>query len=470
VLPVLVPMAETDATVRAAIVESYLATPYDGGQAATTGVEGSALLEARGRGTSASLSLSALYARALTIVQGLAPIDPNVFGATVASRATVDVTPSSRLFAEGTAYAASTFGVRAEDALAARDPFLTDRLEYAVGAGLGWTEAMSRRATLTLTGGYLQSGGLLALTPDAVGVDSHLGRVGVALAHEVGKRDRAIIEVRGTAEHFYHALIDTNLDRAPADVRTGTLLVTDEHAFGRRSSVTLGGGVTVATPPPEMDTGTLVVSPALRAGFLYRDREWRGSLTYSFDYASLGPRIGYGTVNAGVLELALRPMEGARSRGFVVRLIGRGSYGIAPVLAVAPVPAPGAAPGPPSPASSATGALRTLTLALGGHVDLPIARGLLAQGGVDVELMRATADPPTDLPMPPTLQVIASIGLAAVASTNPLRRLPLDPADEPPDVTFAPPHEDVGAPGALGPAPDARPPSDDDDVPAAPPP
>lgn len=428
--PFLAPMAEVAATARAAAVQSYVATPSDGGQAALTGGDVRGSVDVRGGRSAATLDASALYARAVELVPGSAAPDPNAFAASLGARLSHDLSPTSRAWIEGSGYAASRFGVRAEDALAARDPFLVGRVEYAVGGGLGYARSLSPRSTIALTAGYLQSGGLVASSPEAVGPDAHAGRAGFVLARELAPRDRGLFELRGTFEHFTHAVIDARLDRAPLDVVAGTLLLGDEHAFDRRLTGTASLGATVATPPPGVAASPVVASPAARLAVVHRGRASRASLTYTVDYAALGPRLGFGLVQAGLLEIAARPVAGARGRGFVLRGLGRGSYGVAPVAA--------------SP--DARGTLRTLTLALGLHLDVPLVRGLVVETGADLEVVRAVASAPDDPSSTPTAsRILLSAGLAAVASTDPRRTLPLDPTEPAPDPT-APPAPEPPAP------------------------
>ncbi len=106
--------------------------------------------------------------------------------------------------------------MRADTQLIELDPFLfAQRLEYAAGGDLSLSVGPSRRAGLTLLGGYLQAGALAADSPAAVGVDTHEAHGGASYSFDLGPRDALTPEVRYAYTHYYHALLDTDLRRGP---------------------------------------------------------------------------------------------------------------------------------------------------------------------------------------------------------------------------------------------------------------
>src|SRR5262249_1876092 len=158
-----------------------------------------------------------------------------------------------------------------------------------------------------IAGGYVGAGGIAATDPAAVGPDLHAGRAIVSTTHQIGLHDYLIPELRFMRSHYLHALLDAFLDRGVADVSAGTAGLSGTHVFTRRLMAMIGGGATVATPPPILESHAAVVSPEARAGVTYSSGRYAAVGGYTYGYTSLGPRIGFGQAHEARVEVRARP-------------------------------------------------------------------------------------------------------------------------------------------------------------------
>jgi hypothetical protein len=449
VIPVVVVlMWQSDATARLGLNQSFLASISDlGNGALVTGAEASLEARAQGPRSAYGVHTRGLYGRVLNLSTGTGPSAPaDNLSAQVSGDAGFQITPRLRLSLDTQNYLANRFGVRATDELAARDPFLYgDRFEYLTGGGLGLYANTSRRSTLRVTTGYAQTGALAATSPEAVGVDTHGARGSVAYAFDVGPNDTLTPELRYAFTHFYHAiygpapamppsnvergsaprsLYAVALERGPADIHAVTALVGETHAFGRRTLGEASLGVTAATPPPILHTSGAVFAPEVRLSLRYFGPRYRMHAAYDFEYASLGPRIGFGSQHQGLFEISFRPVRGSRYRDLQITGLGRAGFGSAQVAL-----RPSRSPNPMSP-SAATGTLNTATVAAGGRIDYPIRRGLSALGALDLQFVRGWFGPPSGVPSSAHLQTVVTLGIAGVLSTDRERTVLRDPGVE----------------------------------------
>jgi hypothetical protein len=462
-LPFALALAESDVTLRAGADIAYVESATE---LATSSIMQALNAELRGRSISQggmySFSLGGTYARLseLTIGGGSAPATNN-FAGTAGGHLAWYVSPGTQIFLDSTGFAANRLAIRAENLLAARDPFLQDRVEYALDTQLGWSEMIARSTVLRMTGGYVGAGGLASSEAEAVGPDLHGAKASLSATHEITTRDYVIPELRFTYTHYYHALLDTALDRGPYSVATGTAALGVTHVLSRRLLAGVTGGATVATPPPILGSTKPIVAPEARVQVTYGSSRYRALASYSYAYTSLGPRIGFGQVHTGTLELRLRPLAGSAWRDVELRGIGNVAYGSAPVAEALLTLPTGALP------PDETGKITTFTVAAGAHLDVPIVKGVLFTSGFDLEFVHASLDPPPQFGNPgPMLMQVMSVGIVAILSTDRRELYRRDPdADADAERGGAPVDRDVDAtmmgrpqPGAPRPTEDAAPP------------
>jgi hypothetical protein len=472
-LPFLVPLPlwETDATGRAALQTSVANNLVALGQGEILG-GGEAMFDARAYSPGAIYTFYShgMYAHDIPIaIGGGSSPAADAVSAEVSATAGWTVAPLSRLSLDLHGYLASPLGVRAFDELAVRDPFLGDRLEYTLAPTLGWGASLDHRTSVWMTGGYVQTGALSAATrwglgqdglldQSAVGVDSHEGVADLSLIREVGHRDFVTPELRYEYTHFYHELMNVELELGPANIQLGSALLTETHAFARRWIGTVTGGVTVATQPPLVGTSAPEVAPDVRAGLSYVGRSFRATASYAYEYASLGPRIGFGQTHDGLLEVDLHPVPGAKYRELGLRAIGRFGYGSTPVAANPTIP-------DGTTVTSLAGLVTTTTAAAGFALDVPIAKGITMTGGFDLEYENASFSVPAAGSPGTQLLTVVTFGIAGTLSTDPRRRVLQDMQQDDereaerlgrPDATAAERLDEVdGLPG-VGPSADPR--------------
>ena len=456
-LPFLLPLWESDATLRAGIQESVQASVAPVGSAALLS-GGSLSGEARAaRPRAAYLAqLYAEYAHAfdLPVFGGGGPPSYNLDASTSLS-AVWTTSPRSSLALDTEGSLATTYGVHADTRLIELDPFLfAQRLEYAFGHTLIWTHQLGPLTSLSLEGGYLQTGALAAESvpgssaPSAVGVDTHEGHAAIDWSRDLGPRDSLTPELRYTFTHYAHALLDTHFDRGPTDIHTVTLSALEAHELARGLTIGAMGGISVGSPMPLVHAGVPVVAPDAGLTLRWIGKRARVTARASYAYTSLGPRIGFGQQASAVLKLDLRPRDGAQYRDLLLHGTLRFAHGAAP-LAADPQPILPGMPPPP-----ANGTLTTTTLAAGMRAEVPIMRGLAFTTGSELAFVRGVIDPaPVWGQASPELLATITIGLTGTISTDKRRTVPRDPEAEREEEARRLPVE----PGAARVAPDPQP-------------
>lgn len=420
------PMWDSDVTARAAVEQSVASNVGDLGTGALmAGVQGSVEGSARGEVSRYGFSLDGGYERVFQVARGSARGAPSdSIAARIGGGAGWAISPLADLSVATAGYLATRLGVRADDALAARDPFLFgNRLQYTLSGGPALSITTSRRAAVRVGAGYEQAGALSADDPAAVGVDAHTGRAEASTSIDVGPLDTLTPELRYEVTQYYHALLDTELTRGAARVHAGAALVSESHELTRNLSTRVSGGVTVASPPPVLSSRHAVIAPAARAGLTYVAERYRLSAGYAYEYTSLGPRIGFGHEHEASIEATFRPVPGGATRDLIVTGVARFAAGSAPVAASPPLHL---APG--SPAPSREGSLSTITALAGAEIAYPLAQGVELRGGVDLEYVRAALDPaPRAGEAGGSLRSIVSAGISGTLSTDRHRTLRRDP-------------------------------------------
>lgn len=414
-LPVLLTLATSDASVRAGVNESFVQSMSTVGSSSLMhGVSASVHGETTRSSSAYSLDLAGLYGRTFQLtLDGDSSSSPNTYSTSLGTHGTFQLGPTTQLALDGAGFLATRLGVRSSDLLAARDPFLGDRLEYATEARASLSGALSRRASYRVSGTYAGGGGLASEDPEAVGADFHSARAGLSTPYELTARTFCTPELQYEYTHFYHALLDRWLTRGVSDIHSGTGLLGLSHVLTRRLMASAGGGVTVANPPPILASRALVVAPEARAQAVYLSRTSRATLSYEYSYTSLGPRIGYGQRHAALVEFGVLPASGRRWRELELRWLASFSHGSAPVVAsLLSLPTGGTVP-------SQEGTLTSLTALAGVRLDVPIVRGVLLTSGYDIQFVRASFDPPSPTAGTSSQLVsVATLGIAAVLSTN----------------------------------------------------
>src|SRR5262249_20896135 len=124
VIPLLLQLATPDLTVRLAAEQSAQLSLTDAaGSALVTGGEASLNVRALGPESAYGLRARGLYGRSFSMAKGAQP-GTDSLSAELSADAGVHLAPRLSLSLSTQAYLANRFGVRATDALAARDPFL----------------------------------------------------------------------------------------------------------------------------------------------------------------------------------------------------------------------------------------------------------------------------------------------------------------------------------------------------------
>lgn len=418
---------ETDATLRATIEGSVQSTLAPiGTPSLLSGGELSCDARATGKRSVYEAEARARVARAFTLGPDGGPPDDSL-DADATGTATWTLSPRSTLTFSAATQMATTWGIRAESLMLARDPFLgTPRLEYGFGGDLSWSWATTTRTELSVDAGVLQEGALAADVPTVVGADSREVHGGLSYSIDVGPRLSLAPEVRYAFTRYEHALLDVDRRRGRADVHSVSALVGGAREITPEASLTASLGVTVASPMPIAATGAPVLAPELGLGLRYRGRRAQLSARWSASYSSLGPRIGQGHQQSATLRFTAWPFAAAVGQGVVLRGRIRASHGVAPIGADPPPPMPGMPPPP------LTGTV--ITTALAGHAafEIPIARGWALITGADLVLTRGRMDPaPPGSEPRHTLTGMLIIGLSATLSTDKRKLFPPVPgADE----------------------------------------
>jgi hypothetical protein len=464
-LPFHLPLWETDATLRAAVVQSAQASVTSLGSGAVL-LGGDVTADARAASERAAYlaTLHAAYAHAFDVAVGggAGPPSYNLDADTTLS-AGWTLTPRTFVSLDTEASLATTYGVTADTQLLALDPFLyAQRLEYALGHTLGFSFEPTPRSGVDVEVGYLTTGALSAeaiqgVPPsELVGVDTHEGHASVSYSYDLGPRDSLAPELRYDFAHYYHALLDATLERSqaelqrgPADIHTGTLSLAASHELARGLTLRVSGGVSVGDAMPAVHADHPVVAPDAGLTLRWTGRSARVTARAAYAYTSLGPRIGFGQQLSATLKVDARPFEGARYRDLLVHGTLRFAHGGAPLGADPQPVVPGL------PVLPATGTLTATTLAARTQVEIPVARGLAFTTGGELAFARGAVDAgPTLSQVSSEVLATVSVGLAFTVSTDERRRVPKDPeADQEEEARKLP----TGARGVGGGRPDGEP-------------
>jgi hypothetical protein len=450
-LPFMLPIWETDVTVRAAIEQSVQASATSlGSGAVLPGGELDVDAKAAGPRAFYTAALHAEYARAFDVALGGGAGSPTGdLDADASLDGTWTLSPWTTLSLTAQSSLATTDGMRADTQLIELDPFLFGwRLEYAAGGDLSLSLDPWQRAGITVEAGYLQAGALAADSPTAVGVDTHEGHADASYSWDLGPHDTLTPELLYTYTHYYDALLGpargtaphsgddgTDFRRGAADIHTVALTASASHEIARGFRGTATAGASVGTPMPllgwQSRSRSAVIAPDARLSLRWTGRRARVNARYAYTYTSLGPRIGYGQQHSVTIRLDVRPREGARYRDLALRGTLRFAHGAAPLAGdEATLHVPGMPP--PLPAS---GTLTTTTLAAGTRVDVPLVRGLAFTAGVDLRVVRGTLDaPPVRSATQSEIRGIFTLGLAATVSTDKNRTVTRDPEAEQEDA------------------------------------
>jgi hypothetical protein len=427
VLPILVALWQTDATVHGAIEEQIQSSYLGAGSVALlTGGEVAFDTSAIGSRSTWTLRADGRYANAFGLsFSGGADAPTGTGSFDVAGTGTWQVTPRAQLSLDAQGSIASRFGMRALEGTTALDPFQAgNRLTYAFGSDAGLFASVGKQSSLRLGGGFLQEGGLAADVAEAVGLDAFTVRGEIGWGREVGGRDTIVPELRIAETHFEHAILDVDLHRGRMDTTALTARVGDTHVFSRRFTAEISAGATVTRSelPGSAAPITLTAAPEARVGLTWVGRAMRAGASYSLGFASLGPRVAYGQQHTLAGELALRPIGGAKWRDLLVHATARFAHGAAAVGIPARAGS-GEAPG--------RGWVTTTSVAAGALVEVPLARGVALRGGIDLQLASGAIDP-----APPggaggvQLQTVVLFGIAGTLSTDPARTVRKDPLEE----------------------------------------
>ena len=425
-LPILVALWQTDATVQGAI-EEQIQTSFVGAGSGALLTGGDLAFDATATGTSTAWGIRAggRYAHALGFSYAAGAQAPTSNGAFhLAGTGSWQVTPRAQISVDTQGSIASRFGLRVIDGATAIDPFqVGNRLTYQLSGGASLFASVGKRGSLRLSSGYGQEGGLAADYAAAVGLDARTVRGEIGWGWDLGQSDTIVPELRIAHTHFEHALLDVDLRRGRVDTTAVTARVGDTHAFSRRLVLDVSAGATLARSIVlEPESETVAAAPEAHVGLSWVGRWARATGSYTLAFASLGPRLAYGQQHALLAELSLRPVSGAAWRDLLVHATARFTHGAAEVA----VPA---APGSGAPAGR--GWMTTTTAAAGALVEVPLLRGVSLRGGVDLQLARGALDPAPIGGSPGLqLQAVALIGIAGTLSTDPARTVRKDPLEE----------------------------------------
>ncbi|AKT40470.1 hypothetical protein [Chondromyces crocatus] len=427
--PFLLPLWEADVTARAAAEQGVAASVVDVGTGSLlTGAEGSLVAVARNPRSEYGLALTGAYARAsyFSIGEGGGALPRDSASTSLDGRAAWQTSPLTSLSWTTSGFLATRLGIRADDALAQRDPFLYgQRLQYTLGTGPGFSMTTSRRSFLDMAASYQQTGAITADDPRAIGVDTHEAFARTRFSYELSDNDAIGPELEYRYIHYYNALLDIFFNRGEADVHAGTALMLWTHAFGRRSVGRIGGGVTVASPPPIVGSDDTVVAPAARAGITFAGDRYDFMVDYAYTYTSLGSRIGFGQQHNALAQISFLPLRGGKYRDVVMTGVARFAVGNLPVALNPPLVVD-----PERPPPNIEGKLMTITAAAGARIDYPLLLGVQMYGAFDLEFLRASFDPPTVYGQNSGLRTIWTIGIAGTISTDRRQMVPPEPASE----------------------------------------
>ena len=275
-LPFFAPLADVDGTLRASVLQSVQASMLQAGTGAVL-LGGDLALDGRADGARSLYvgSLHAEGARAIDVAvqQGFGA--PTVdFDADATLSATWITSPRAGLSLESDASLATTYGLRASDALLELDPFTYgQRVDAIGGADLTYERAASSRSTVAGSVGYVAEGAPAADTKSAVGMDTQEVDSDVSFSYDLGPRDTLTQGARYAYTHFYHALLDSQFRRGRADINTASVYGTfSQLSSGRHLRPLFGGGVSVGSPMPIVHDTRVVAAPDAGLSFTYANQ------------------------------------------------------------------------------------------------------------------------------------------------------------------------------------------------------
>jgi len=379
--------------------------------------------------TAFSVDVSGRYGRALAVT-GSAPAPQDL---AVRARGRFDLmsSPKTNLGFVSYGFVSSRMGLRASDDLDVRDPFMTNRFLYGFGAQPSFSAMASPLTLLRFDVQYAQAGAIAGDSPDAVGIDTHAVTASFAAMTRLAPRFSAGPVARIGVTHFEHALLDASLTRGPADVAFLSLLGSARYEVSPRKSVLAIVGLTVASPPPQARDAAPVFSPDARFEIRSVGQRFGATAGVAMGYRSLGQRIGFGMDYAGFVDGWVRPLSGGARRDVLAHVVARVRRADTP-LPVTTDQGFGAkdAAGNPQPQmfNQGTGKLTTTAFAFGTSVSAPFRLGWSLRAGIDLEFVSAHVDSELRGGQPPEMfRGLVTLGIMAIASTDPRRRLPRDP-------------------------------------------
>lgn len=361
--------------------------------------------------------VSGHYGRAMAVTGTKNP--PQDISTRLRSRFDWVSSPRSNVTFLADGFVASRIGLRASDELAVRDPFSVNRVLDGWSTQSSLSVRMTPRVSLRFDARYGQMGAIAADVPAAVGIDTHAALATASASSQWSRRFSMGPVIRMGWTHFNHALLDVNLTRGPADVKSLSVLGFARYDFTPRTWASVAAGWTLASAPPGIRDMTTVASPDVRIEIRSLRRRVGGTAALAFGYQSIGPRIGFGMDYSGVGDVWARPFRGGHRRDVLVHLVARTRWANALL---------------PAEANSRTGKVTTTAFAFGSSMSLPIRLGWLLNAGVDLEFISMHIDPqPLRGDPPGAFRGLLTLGLVASSSTDPVRLLPRDPLPLPAD-------------------------------------
>lgn len=406
-LPIHLLAWETDATLRAAIEQSVAATIAPlAAPALLSGGELGGELRAAGPRSLYAAEARARYVRTLGLSGGGGPPEDSL-DADLSASATWTTSPLSSLALTAQGSLANTWGIRADSLLLSPDPFLeAQRLEYGAGADLALSLTAAPRAEITADAGFAQEGALAADVPAAVGADSREAHGGLACSLELGPRTSITPELRYAFTRYEHALLDVDRRRGRATVHATTLTLGAANRLTPWTTVSIHGGLTLASPMPIAATRDAVIAPEAGLRLRWSSPRARLDARYTWSLSSLGPRIGHGQAHALTLRLTAWPFPARVSSRAMLRGVLRASHGAAPLGMDPPL----AVAGTPPPPTTAT--LITTAVAARTGLTLPIGRRWAVTVSLDALYAHGRMSPaPPSAEARQALSAVLSVGL-----------------------------------------------------------
>jgi hypothetical protein len=397
--------------------------------------DGSAWVRIRRPRTAFVFDVSGRYGRSLVATGTTTP--PTDIAARGRSRLDFASSPRTNFQFLTNGFVSSRIGLRASDDLAVRDPFSVNRVLYGWNTQSSLSVRMAPRASLRFDIRYAQLGAVAADVPSAVGIDTHAADATATGNFQWSPRFSIGPVIRMDWTFFNHALLDVNLNRGPAEVKSLSTLGFARWALGPRTSASIMAGLTLASAPPSAYDKATIALPNARIELRSMWQRVGGTAAFSFGYQSLGPRIGFGMDYAGLVDAWARPFRGAARRDVLVNIVGRIRWANAQLPVTSTLD-------DGSITDSRLGRVSTAAFVFGSSVSAPIRLGWSLRTGVDVEFVSMNIDPlPVRGDPPQMFRALLTLGLVASASTDPVRLLPRDPLAPPTDERVVTPHRAV---------------------------